>query len=185
VVTLLKKQTGVWIDAQVWEAYRSTCSREKLRPSEPIEEFLKLILQTGSALTVSNMMQGMAKARSQGLEAYTRVLLNWYRNGKYWISLSDGDEASVETMLLKALMDVADPQLRREIQEALEKGFDEQADEKGENGKMISEEEPATKEDVSEVEGRVANKELTPEQAQKILENLREMRRKPKTDEQG
>jgi hypothetical protein len=194
----LKKQTGIWIDAQVWSAYKSLCSREKLRPSEPIEEYLKLVLQTGSALTVSNMMQGMAKARSQSLEAYARVLLNWYKNGKQLINVSDEGEAYVETLLLQALKDVADPQLRREVQEALVKGPGKQADEKDGNRKGIAEEEPATKEDVTadsaatasserigEVENQVANHEVDMEQAQKILENLRQMRKKLETDEQG
>jgi hypothetical protein len=141
----LKKQTGVWIDAQVWSAYRSLCSREKLRPSEPIEEFLKLILQTGSALSVLNMMQGMTKARIQGSEAYARVLLNWYKNGKWWIYVSEDGEASVETLLLNVLTDISDPQLRREVQEALVKGPDEQADGKDGNREVIAEGGPATK----------------------------------------
>jgi hypothetical protein len=33
----MKGQTGVWIDAQVWDVYRELCDREKLRLSEPIE----------------------------------------------------------------------------------------------------------------------------------------------------
>ena len=35
-------------------------SREKLRPSEPIEQYLRLVLRTISALLVLNMTQGMA-----------------------------------------------------------------------------------------------------------------------------
>ena len=195
---VLKKQTGVWIDAQVWGAYRSLCSREKLRPSEPIEEYLRLVLQTGSALTVLNMMQGMAKARSQGLEAYARVLLNWYTKGKQWVYVSDEGEAPVETMLLHALKDVADPQLRREVQEALMMGPRKQADKKVGKRKVIAEEEPATKtelpamsaatafsERIGEIEKQVANHEVGPEQAQKMLEKIRQMRKKLKTDEHG
>jgi hypothetical protein len=41
-VTILKKQTGIWIDGQVWRAYRDLCGREKLRPAEPIEEYVRL-----------------------------------------------------------------------------------------------------------------------------------------------
>jgi hypothetical protein len=198
VVTLLKKQTGVWIDAQVWSAYRSLCSREKLRPSEPIEQYLKLILQTGSALEVSTMMQGMTKARIQGSEAYARVLLDWYKNGKVLVSVSDEGEAYVETLLLQALMDVADPQLRREMQEALVKGPGKQADGKDGNREMIAEEGPATKsellaeseatensERIEETEDQVTNNEVSPEEAQKIIENIREMRRNLKADEHG
>jgi len=194
----LKKQTGVWIDAQVWGAYRGLCSREKLRPSEPLEEYLRLVLRTGSALTVLNMMQGMAKARSQGLEAYARVLLNWYRNGRQWVPVTDENEAPVETMLLHALMDVADPQLRREVQEALMMKPRKQADKKDGNRKIIVKEEPATKtelpaqsaatafsERIGMIEKQVANHEMGPEQAVKMLEKIRQMRKKLKTDEHG
>lgn len=194
----MKKQTGVWIDAQVWEAYRVLCSHEKLRPSEPIEEYLKLILQTGSALAVSNMMQRMSKARIQGLEAYARVLLNWYKNGKHLISVSDDGEAYVETLLLHALTDVANPKLRRSIEEALIKGPSKQADEKGGEQKTSAEEEPAPKPEVSaeppetafpermgKNEKQDANHEIDSEQAQKILDEIRKMRKKLKTDEHG
>jgi hypothetical protein len=141
----LKKQTGVWIDVHVWDAYKALCSREKLRPSEPIEEFLRLILQTGSALTVSNMVQRMAKARIQGSEAYARVLLSWYKNGKHLISVSDEGEAYVETLLLHALTDVADPRLRRSIEEALKMGPSKQAERESGEQKTFAEEEPAPK----------------------------------------
>jgi len=32
----LKKQTGIWVNSQVWQAYRELCSREKLRSAEPM-----------------------------------------------------------------------------------------------------------------------------------------------------
>lgn len=140
----------------------------------------------------------MSKARVQGQEAYVRVLLSWYRSGKPWIYVSDQGETSVEALLLNALTNISDPELRREVQETLVKGPPEQADTKGENREMTGEEEPAAKEHVpteseatasSEriegVEDQAANHELSPEQAQKILENLRQMRRKLKTDEHG
>jgi len=188
----------MWVDAQVWGAYRILCSREKLRPSEPLEEFLKLVLRTGSALSVLNMMQGMAKARLQGLEAYARVLLNWYKNGKQWVYVSDEGEAPVETMLLHALKDVADPQLRNDIQEALMMKPSKQADEKEGKRRIDAKEEPATKpevpaepaatafsERIGMIEKQVANHEMGPEQAMKMLEKIRQMRKKLKTDEQG
>ena len=119
MVTILKKQTGIWIDGQVWRAYRDLCGREKLRPAEPIEEYVRFVLRNGSALAVLNMMQGTEKAKSEGLEAYARVLLNWYANGKQWIYVTDEDETPIEPMLLHVLKDVSDPQLRRQIEEAL------------------------------------------------------------------
>jgi len=82
----MKKQTGVWVDAAVWQAYRDLCSREKLRPAEPIEKFLRFILHGGSALSILNWLEKTEKV--EGFEAYARVLLEWYRNGKLWIYIS-------------------------------------------------------------------------------------------------
>ena len=191
----MKKQTGVWIDVQVWDAYKVLCGREKLRPSEPIEQYLKLILETGSAVAVSSMVQRMAKARVQGLEAYARVLLSWYKNGKHLISVSDEGEAYVETLLLHALTDVANPRLRRSIEEALKMGPGKQADDKGGTRKIIAEEEPAPKpeapsespepaylEKTGKNEKQDADQEIDPEQAQKILDEIRKMRKNLKND---
>jgi len=107
------------LTSQVWSAYRELCSREKLRPAEPIEKFLGFVLKGGSALAVLNMLD--AAGPGEGFEAYARVLLEWYRSGKKWIDVTDADEAPVEPMLLEALKDIGDPQLRREIEEALTK----------------------------------------------------------------
>lgn len=194
----MKKQTGVWVDVQVWGAYRDVCNREKLRPSEPLEGFLRLVLRTGSASSVLNMMQTMAEARLQGLEAYARVLLNWQNSGKDWVQVSDENNVPVETMLLHALTDVADPQLRRDIEEALMIRPRKQANKKARKRKIILKEEPTTKPDVpatsaatalseriGTIEKQVANHEMGQEQAQKMLDQIRQMRRKLKTDENG
>jgi len=113
----MKKQTGIWVDAQVWRAYRDLCSREKLRPAEPLEKFIRFVLRDGSAVAVLNWLEKAQKV--EGLEAYARVLLNWYRNGKMWIDVTDEGEAPIEPMLLSALKEVADPQLRQAIEEEL------------------------------------------------------------------
>lgn len=115
----MKKQTGIWIDAQVWQRYKGLCNREKLRPAQPIEQFLRLIVDADSVLSVLNMLEGMRKYRQASFESYARVLLEWYRNGKMWIYVTDEDEAPVESMLLEALKQVRDPKLRREIEGAL------------------------------------------------------------------
>ena len=115
----MKKQIGIWIDSAVWQAYREVCSREKLRPAEPIEKFLRFVLRGGSVVSVLNWLE--KAGRIEGLEAYARVLLEWYRRGKFWMYVTDEDEAPVEPMLLEALKQVEDPELRREIEEALKK----------------------------------------------------------------
>ncbi len=114
----MKRQTGVRVEAEVWGGYRAVCSRERLRPSFPVEEFLRLVLEDGSASSVLRMMRGVAKARADGFEAYARVLLDWYTHEKFWFNVG-GEETSVEALLLEALKVVADPELRRRIEEAL------------------------------------------------------------------
>ena len=177
----------MWIDAKVWEAYRDLCRREKLRPSEPIEEYLRLILLNGSALAVLNMVKSMAKARSEGVEAHARVLLNWYMNKKYWISAADDNDVSVETTLLQDLKEVADPRLRKEIQEALMIRQLEQARKRGESKESRVKEKPAAEEEpspksaetamskrIGETKKQIVDHVDAGEQAQKMLKMLRE-----------
>ena len=115
----MKKQTGVRVEAELWDAYRELCKRQKLRPSQPIEDFLRLAVDEGSALSLLRLMREALKAQAGGQEAYARVLLDWYTNGKLWIKGSGEEEVSVETLLLDVLKTVADPELRSRIEEAL------------------------------------------------------------------
>jgi hypothetical protein len=106
------------VDAEIWGAYRKLCSREKLRPSRPIEEFLRLMVDSDSVSSLLIMMRETAKSRVDGYHAYARVLLDWYTHGKFWMKVQDED-VSVEGMLLDALKLVVDADLRRRIEEAL------------------------------------------------------------------
>ena len=115
----MKKQIGIWVDATVWLAYKELCGKEKFRPAEPIEKFLQLVLREKSVMSILRWMDMAGKA--EGFEAYVRVLLDWYRNGKLWVDVTDEDEAPIEPMLLEVLKHVMDPKLRREIKEALTK----------------------------------------------------------------
>jgi len=121
----MKKQIGVWVDAAVWHAYRELCSKERFRPAEPLEKFLQLVLHEKSVASVLSWMDMAAKA--EGFEAYVRVLLGWYRNGKLWMYITDEDEAPIEPMLLETLKHVMDLKLRREIEEALSKTPEKQS----------------------------------------------------------
>ena len=120
---LLKVQTGVRIESEVWAAYRVVCAREKVHPGGPIGDFLGLVVDDDSALSVLRMMREAAKSRVEGLEAYARVLLDWFDHGKYWVkirSASEKDEdAAIETLLLDSLKVIVDPDLRRRIEEEL------------------------------------------------------------------
>jgi hypothetical protein len=186
----MKKQTGIWIDSPVWNAYRGLCTREKLLPSEAIIEFLGLVLRNGSPSAVVNMMQVMVKEKIESLEAYARVLLNWYKNGKTWIHVTDESEAAVEPMLLQVLKDVVDPQLRRDIEETLVFRPRRQADRT--DSKKKTTEKPVTEpakanipERIGEIKKQVAGRDIGTEQAQEMLKKIHQIREKLKTDEKG
>jgi hypothetical protein len=72
----MKLQTGMRIDAELWTSYRMVCSREKQRPSGPIEEFLRLVVDNDAALSLLRLMREAVKSRVDGLEAYARVRLD-------------------------------------------------------------------------------------------------------------
>ena len=42
-----------------------------------------------------------------------RALLEWHRNGKLWIYITDEDEALIEPILLEALKHVVDPEMHK------------------------------------------------------------------------
>jgi hypothetical protein len=193
----MKRQTSVWIDAQVCDAYREICDREKLQLSEPIEEYLRLVLQNGSAVTVLNMMQSMAKARCGGFEDYARVLLNWHRTGQYWIHVTAEKEVSVEHMLLHSLKDVGDPQLRKEIQETLMIESRKQAENIDSRGKttkkpLAREESPSrpaqartVSERICDMKKQIAGRSMDAEQALEMLKKIHQIRERLKRDGKG
>jgi hypothetical protein len=110
---------GMRVETEVWRAYRALCGREHLRPSLPVEEFLKIVLENGSASGFLGVLRGAAKARVEGVDAYANVLLDWYMHGKCFFHAVGEDEASVEGLLLEALKAVTDSEMRRRIEEAL------------------------------------------------------------------
>jgi hypothetical protein len=82
------------------------------------EDFLRLTVENDSAMSLLRMLRGAAKVQVDGLEAYTRVLLDWYAHDKYWTSVS-GIDTPVEWLLLDALKVISNPDLRVQIEEAL------------------------------------------------------------------
>jgi hypothetical protein len=174
----MKKQIGIWISSDVWEAYKDLCSREKLRPAEPIEKFVEFVLRNGSASTVSNMMQSMAEARSEGFQSYVRVLLDKWNHDIGWIGVDNEKSVSIGYLLLNALKDVADPQLRGEVQEALMiKQRRKQARDKRETGEQEGEE---AEESEVDSEGEEAEgdkmKGLSVDELQKKMSELKRLR---------
>ena len=115
----MKMQTGILLETELWRTYRALCSQERLRPSIPVEEFLKLALKNGSARGFLVIAQGSAKAQTEGVNAYARVLLDWYTHGKRFFYAMGEDQAPIEDLLLEALTTVTDSKLRQQMEKAL------------------------------------------------------------------
>ena len=114
----MRLQTGLRVDANLWGAYREVCRREGVRPYQPIEEFLKSAVENNSTAALVHIVQEAAKFRAEGYNAYARVVLEWYTNGRRWVDIQD-KEISVEELLLDALKLIPDDDLRRRIEETL------------------------------------------------------------------
>ena len=112
-------QTGVRVESDVWQAYRALCSRERVRPGRPIEEFLETLVENGSVLNLLTLMKGAAKTQPKGINAHAQVLLSWYKQGKRYFHALGEDEAPVEGLLLETLKTVSGSDLRKQIQETL------------------------------------------------------------------
>jgi hypothetical protein len=118
----MKKQTGIAVDALAWEAYRDLCRKEKLRPGEAFERFFQFCLDNESVSAVLNGLENMRRYRTEGLEAYARVLLHRLRKGRHFINGDGEEDISVQAHLLDCLkLGMINAQLRLEIEEALKK----------------------------------------------------------------
>jgi hypothetical protein len=184
----------VWIDAGVWDAYRMVCDREKLRVAEPIEEYLRLVVQNGSALKVLNVVRNVVKARSDGLEDYARVLLDWHKKGQIWVHVTDENEVSVEHLLLDALKDIANPVLRKMIREEMTRSrrqpkeilIDKQETEPvdtEEPSNMSTQNVHTASDRINDMKKQLADRKLNAEQRQKFLEKIHEIRGKLQDDD--
>lgn len=109
---------GVRVESEVWLAYRALCRCEKVLPSRPIEDFLRLAVENDSATSALRLMGEAVRSRVNGVESYVRVLLEWYTHGTFFIS-SGEDDVSVEFLLLDALKVVSDSELREQVEKAL------------------------------------------------------------------
>jgi hypothetical protein len=57
----MKMQTGMRVEVEVWRLYRALCSQDRLRPSVPVEEFLKLFVENDSALGFLTLVRGLLR----------------------------------------------------------------------------------------------------------------------------
>ena len=190
----MKRQTGVWVDVQVWDAYRELCKRERLGLAEPIEGYLRFVVKNGSPSAVLSLMQSFSDEKSGRFEDYVRVLLDWYKNGQYWTQVTDENPVSVEHLLLDALKELPDEQLRKEVREALvykPRGRKKKATEEPKAEKEAVELEDSfdpsgqtctVTERIDRVKSQLAGRTLDPEQARRMLEKIHEIRQKLRDD---
>ncbi|MCK4478161.1 hypothetical protein KAU88_06505 [Candidatus Bathyarchaeota archaeon] len=123
MVTELKTQIGVWIDSATWNAYKMLCSREKLRPAEGLEEFLKVVNCEGSVAAALQLLRSTAD--DEGVKAQVEVLMKWSRQGKYWFYDNRGKQVNIKGVLLEKLGKIRDPRLRAEVEALLKEKKEE------------------------------------------------------------
>jgi hypothetical protein len=186
----LKKQTGFWVDAEVWDGYKRICKLEELRPYAPVEGFLRVVLSCGSALVVLAILRDMVASRVECFEDYCRVLLSWFRQGRFFVPMAGG-QVHLETLLLLALKEVVDSKLRGEIREALmmkhveekdgeKSGLDDELDEEEEVAPKLGA--PHIAERLERIGEEVRGRELSTETVDKALKKLLEIQEKLKRE---
>jgi hypothetical protein len=181
-------QVGIRVDGAVWDAYKSVCVREELRPNEGVEGFLRVVLEDSSALGVLRMLQRALRVRVESLDDYAQVLLNWYKGGRRWV-YSEGREVSVDAMLLFVLREVSDSQLRRKIRKTLTakgdgrrgkpQNTEESEGKEEEDSEELESTEPmpsSVAERIKDIRKQAVGLELNAEEKQKILKKIRDIR---------
>lgn len=102
-------------DPVLYAEFKDLAARSGLMVTEAFEKFMEACVRTG-AVTYPQVAE-----RRVALEAEARVLLTWRKQGEYWYNAEDGEELSVKGRLFALLGQVADEELRREIEEELKK----------------------------------------------------------------
>ena len=117
---MVSKRRFSWrMNPRVLAGFKELCGGEGLRPSEAVEEFMRLALQAGSVSSVLDAAgQGLASAQ-EGLRDQAKVLLQLKSRGEHWIHMG-GDNISVRGTLFQLLGRIRDPAIRQRIKEALE-----------------------------------------------------------------
>jgi hypothetical protein len=190
-VGLVKRQVGVRVDVELWDAYKRICACEGLWSNVGVEGFLRVVVGVGSVLSALRLLQRAVDAGVEGFDDYARVLLSWYRGGRSWVYV-EGRQVAVDGMLLLALKAVSDSRLRGEIREALMQKREEGASETG-DGSAVKEEStvedgvvlaegglPAASKRLRDIAKDVSGRELGAEQAELMLKKIDELRRKLK-----
>ena len=83
------------MNPRVLAGFKELCRGEGLRPSEVVEEFMRLSLQTGSVSSLRDAAgQGLASAQ-EGLRDQAEVLLQLKSRGEHWIHMGGGENIGV------------------------------------------------------------------------------------------
>lgn len=189
----MKVQAGVRVDGEVWDAFKRLCKNEEVREGAMVEGFLNVVLECGSALSVLHMLRRAVRAGVEGFDDYAHVLLNWYRDERRSVYM-DGREVAVDDALLLALKAVSDSRLRGEIREALVEKQVDRASKLDDGEAPVAKEEPMAEEGEIVPEGglpavskrlrdiakNIEGRKLRPEQAELVLKQIKEVRRKLK-----
>ena len=62
----MKVQTGIRIESEAWQNYKLICKKEKVHPAQPIEDFLRSVIDNDSAhgILISNAVAKMTNIKT-------------------------------------------------------------------------------------------------------------------------
>ena len=108
------------MNARILDGFKELCRADGLRPSEAVEEFMRLTLQAGSVGDALDAASRGLSSAQEGLRDQAEVLLARLREGKGWIALNTERSLSVTGRLFQLLGRIQDAGVRQRIREALE-----------------------------------------------------------------
>lgn len=121
----MKRQTGIRVDAALWEGYKNLCKERRLRPNEPVEAFLKACNEKGDIMAVLNSLEGQSPGETLAYELRLRSLLSeleaYYDVDKRAGGNMNAVSVNVETeQILQLLPKISNPELLNQTKSLVE-----------------------------------------------------------------
>jgi len=104
---------GFRFNSQLYLSFKELTLKNGYTVTGAFEKFMASAVEYGLVFP--------SAAKTENMEAESRVMLAWLKEGKYWVNLGGGEETSTRGRLLELLPKVEDAELRKEIEETLKK----------------------------------------------------------------
>jgi hypothetical protein len=97
-------------DPQLYQSFKELTQKNGYSVTAAFNKFMALAVEFGLVFPTD---------RVEALEAEARIMLAWLKAGRYWVNLDGKRETSVRGRLLDLLPAIRNPELSKEIEEAL------------------------------------------------------------------